>query len=120
MPSAPRATAFLSLLHRILETPTFLADFDTPTPPPIALSPPIALVRFDPNLLPENVDTPEELQFAKEMKELRESIVKTVPAIVEREKQLSARVRQKDEKDKEKDKEEREFAFLSVRGKIGS
>lgn len=106
MPSAPRASAFLSLLHRILETPTFLSDFDTPTPPPIALSPPIALVRFDPNLLPENVDTAEELAYAKAMKELREGIVKTVPAIMEREKQLNARVRQKQEKDK--DKEERE------------
>ncbi|KAM0746471.1 hypothetical protein T439DRAFT_384196 [Meredithblackwellia eburnea MCA 4105] len=102
MPSLPRAHAFLSLLHHILENKSFLNDFDTPTPPPIALLHPLALTR-EPPPIPENVDPDDELQYARDMKELRGGIVKTVPAYMKREEELTAREAKKFEKEQERD-----------------
>lgn len=105
MPSAPRAHAFLSLVHHVLENKSFINDFDTPTPPLIPLHRPLALIRDPPpSALPENVDTLEELAYAREMKEVRLGIVKTVPAYLKREEQLNAREAKKVEKEKEKEK----------------
>lgn len=98
MPAAPRGQAFLSLLHHILESPSFLADFDTPQTQLVTLSPPIALTKT-PSTVPENIDPEDELNYAREMKELREGIVKTVPAIQKREEEIVAREKKKNEKD---------------------
>ncbi|KAL8277949.1 hypothetical protein RQP46_009581 [Phenoliferia psychrophenolica] len=102
MPSLPRAHAFLSLVHHVLESKSFLADFDTPTPPPIPLERPIVIDRLDAHPQ-ENVDPVEELTYAREMKEVRLGIVKTVPAYLKREEQLNQREQKKVEKEKEKD-----------------
>ncbi|GAA6031097.1 hypothetical protein JCM8097_004003 [Rhodosporidiobolus ruineniae] len=96
MPARPRAHAFLALMHHILESPTFLSDFTHPSP--VALSPPIAIDRGPANP-PENVDTPEELEFAREMQAVRAGVVKTVPAIQKKEEEA----REKMAKTKEKE-----------------
>ena len=54
-------------------------------------------------MLFRSVDTPEEVEYALEMKKLRLGIVKTVPAYMKREEQLNQREAKKNEKDKEKD-----------------
>ncbi|GAA5927844.1 Ies1p [Sporobolomyces koalae] len=102
MPSQPRAQAFLSLLHHILESPSFLSAFTQPElPVPIPLVPPIALTREPvPGATKENVDTPSELEFAREMKELRSGVVKLVPAIQKKEEEAReklARQREREE-----------------------
>jgi hypothetical protein len=118
LPALPRANLFLALLHRILETPTqFLADFDTVTPPPIMLPPasptlrPISLlpVAGDAHLAEgvsgefSDIDTVEELAYAAEMKALRGGIVKTVPSIIKREKDLEDIKGRREEHDLMKD-----------------
>ncbi|GAA5855640.1 hypothetical protein JCM8547_001628 [Rhodosporidiobolus lusitaniae] len=98
MPARPRAHAFLTLLHHILESPNLISDFTHTSP--ITLSPPIALVKGPPPPeAPENVDTPEELQFAKEMQAVREGVVKTVPAIQKKEEEARERMAKTREKE---------------------
>ncbi|GAA5984922.1 hypothetical protein JCM11641_003628 [Rhodosporidiobolus odoratus] len=100
MPARPRAQAFLTLLHHILESPTFLTDFTHSHP--VTLSPPITMTRDPPPPSEaENVDTEEELNFAKEMERVRAGVVKGVPAIIkkgEEEREKLSRVREKEEK----------------------
>ncbi|GAA5917464.1 hypothetical protein JCM5296_007613 [Sporobolomyces johnsonii] len=102
MPSQPRARAFLSLMHHILESKSFLSDFTSPAPGggggPIPLDPPIALSRT-PAATKENVDPENELQFAREMKEVREGVVKTVPAIQKKEEEAREKLMKKAEKE---------------------
>ncbi|GAA5869863.1 hypothetical protein JCM3774_000516 [Rhodotorula dairenensis] len=100
MPSQPRARAFLSLLHHILENKDFLSDFDTPPSQLRMLDPPIRLERDPaPDAPRENVDSPEELAFAREMKELREGVVKTVPAIQKKEEEAREKLRKEAERE---------------------
>ncbi|GAA5993712.1 hypothetical protein JCM10908_001341 [Rhodotorula pacifica] len=100
MPSQPRARAFLSLLHHILENKDFLSDFDTPPSSRRMLDPPIHLDRDPPPDAPrENIDPPEELAFAREMKELREGVVKTVPAIQRKEEEAREKLRKEAERE---------------------
>ncbi|GAA6012166.1 hypothetical protein JCM10207_005154 [Rhodosporidiobolus poonsookiae] len=99
MPARPRAHAFLSLMHHILESKSFLNDFTHSNP--VALSPPIAIVTTPPPGAPaENVDSAEELLFAREMQAVREGVVKTVPAIQkkgEEEREKLAKTREREE-----------------------
>lgn len=76
-------------MHHILEDKSFINDFN-PEPAFVAISTPINLIKTP---LPhkENVDTPEELQYVAEMKEVRQGIVKTVPAYQKRDEELSLR-----------------------------
>ncbi|GAA5965507.1 hypothetical protein JCM8115_005778 [Rhodotorula mucilaginosa] len=100
MPSQPRARAFLSLLHHILENKDFLSDFDTSPSDKRMLDPPIRLDREPaPDAPRENVDPPEELAFAREMKELREGVVKTVPAIQKKEEEAREKLRKETERE---------------------
>ncbi|GAA5823605.1 hypothetical protein JCM11251_000695 [Rhodosporidiobolus azoricus] len=96
MPSKPRAHAFLTLMHHILESKHFINDFTHQQP--VVLSPPIAMTR-DPPAQPENVDPPEELAFAKEMQAVRAAVVAGVPAIQKKEEEA----REKMAKTKEKE-----------------
>jgi Ino eighty subunit 1 len=96
MPARPRAQAFLALLHHFLEDRTFINDFDSPGKR--ILSPPIQLVR-DPPAQKENVDTPNELQFAREMKAVRDGVVKTVPAIQKKEEEAREKLQKQAEKE---------------------
>lgn len=96
MASSARANAFLSLIHRILENPQFINDFDTP--PPIILSPPILLRRDGGEK--ENIDTEEELNYAEEMKVVRKQVYNSVPAYLKRDEEIFAKeARRKDEVD---------------------
>ncbi|BGP15219.1 hypothetical protein JCM10213_000829 [Rhodosporidiobolus nylandii] len=98
MPAAPRAKAFLSIMHHILESKSFLSDFTHSSP--VALSPPIALVREPaPGAPAENVDTAEELQFAAEMRALRAGVVSTVPAIQKKEEEAREKMSKAREKE---------------------
>lgn len=100
MPSLPRARAFLSVLHHILENKDFLTDFDTSPTEKRILDPPVELERALPPGAPkENVDPPEELQFAREMKALREGVVKTVPAIQKKEEEAREKLRKEAERE---------------------
>ncbi|GAA6061390.1 hypothetical protein JCM10212_000650 [Sporobolomyces blumeae] len=100
MPAQPRARAFLTLLHHILEDKSFLSDFDPSSPSPVALNPPIALVRTpSPDDPKENVDSESELAFANEMKELRSGVVKTVPAIQKKEEEAREKLALKRERE---------------------
>ncbi|GAA6051226.1 hypothetical protein JCM3770_005880 [Rhodotorula araucariae] len=100
MPSQPRARAFLSLMHHILENKSFLDDFDAPSSMPRTLNPPIALVReLAPGAPRENVDPPGELQFAREMKAVRDGVVRTVPAIQKKEEEAREKLKQQAEKE---------------------
>ncbi|GAA5893284.1 Ies1p [Sporobolomyces salmoneus] len=99
MPSQPRARAFLSLMHHILEDKSFLSDFSPALPTPIPLTPPIVLSR-DPAPTKENIDSASELEFAREMRELRSGVVATVPAIqkkAEEDKEKLAKQREREE-----------------------
>jgi Ino eighty subunit 1 len=96
MAARPRAQAFLTLLHHFLENRTFVNDFDAPGKR--ILSPPIQLVR-DPPAQKENVDTPSELQFAREMKAVRDGVVKTVPAIQKKEEEAREKLQKQAEKE---------------------
>ncbi|GEM08465.1 proteophosphoglycan ppg4 [Rhodotorula toruloides] len=96
MPARPRAQAFLTLLHHFLENRTFVNDFDTPSKR--ILSPPIQLIR-DPPAQEENVDPPNELQFAREMKAVRDGVVKTVPAIQKKEEEAREKLQKQAEKE---------------------
>jgi hypothetical protein len=96
MPAAPRAHAFLTLLHHLLESPTSLSDFTHSNP--VVLTPPIALTPGPPTM-PENVDTPEELLFAKEMQLMRAGVVSTVPAIQKKEEEEREKLRKQKEKE---------------------
>ncbi|GAA5970608.1 hypothetical protein JCM21900_004801 [Sporobolomyces salmonicolor] len=98
MPSQPRARAFLTLMHHILESKSFLSDFTSPSTGPIPLDPPISLSRT-PAATKENVDPENELQFAREMKEVREGVVKTVPAIQKKEEEAREKLMKKAEKE---------------------
>ncbi|GAA6008896.1 hypothetical protein JCM11491_003824 [Sporobolomyces phaffii] len=99
MPSQPRARAFLTVLHHILEDKSFLSDFSPALPVPIPLDPAIVLSR-DPAPTKENVDTPSELAFAQEMQKLRSGVVKTVPAIQKKEEEAREKLaRQKERED---------------------
>jgi hypothetical protein len=87
-------------MHHILESPSFLSDF-SPSPPlslPVPLNPPIALSR-DPAPQKENVDSPSELAFAQEMKELRSGVVATVPAILKKEEEAREKLAKQKEKE---------------------
>lgn len=96
MASSARANAFLSLVHRILENPQFINDFDTP--PPIILSPPIILLRDGGEK--ENVDTEEEIQYAEEMRVVRKEVYNSVPAYLKRDEENFAKeAKRKDEVD---------------------
>jgi len=54
----------------------------------------------DPPQIKENVDSPSELEFAKEMRELRSGVVKTVPAIQKKEEEAREKLqRQKERED---------------------
>lgn len=54
----------------------------------------------DPPAIKENVDSPSELEFAKEMRELRSGVVKTVPAIQKKEEEAREKLqRQKERED---------------------
>lgn len=75
-------------MHHILEDKTFINDFSTESPAYVDITPPINIVRT-PAPQKENVDTPEELQYVKEMKEVRQGVVKTVPAYQKRDEELS-------------------------------
>lgn len=100
MPSQPRARAFLSLLHHVLENKDFLSDFDTSPSDKRMLDPPIRLDREPaPGAPKENVDPPEELAFAREMRELREGVVKTVPAIQKKEEEAREKLRKETERE---------------------
>ncbi|GAA5994165.1 Ies1p [Rhodotorula paludigena] len=100
MPSQPRARAFLSLLHHVLENKSFLDDFDAPSGMPRTLNPPIQLQRDLPAGAPrENVDPPHELAFAAEMKAVRDGVVKTVPAIQKKEEEAREKMKQQAEKE---------------------
>ncbi|GAA5955055.1 hypothetical protein JCM3765_003174 [Sporobolomyces pararoseus] len=98
MPSQPRARAFLSLMHHILEDKSFLSDFSPSLPTPIPLNPPIALTR-DPTATKENIDSPSELAFAQEMKELRSGVVATVPAILKKEEEAREKLAKQKERE---------------------
>lgn len=92
MPSAQRATTFLTLVHRVLENPAFLADFDVPLGPPILVIPPIHLSRAPiPGAEPENIDTLQEIAYGQEMKELRAAIYKKEPVYQKKEEMLGLR-----------------------------
>lgn len=106
---AARATAFLSLLHRILESPHFLGDFEGDKPSPVLLHPPIDLDPSSPANASTststmtapgqaNVDSAEELDYAARMKEVREGVVRLVPAILARDEAVNARQRKQEEK----------------------
>lgn len=100
MPAQPRARAFLSLLHHILENKDFISDFDTAPSEKRMLDPPIRLDRDPaPGMPKENVDPPEELEFARQMKELRDGVVKTVPAIQKKEEEARERLRKETERE---------------------
>lgn len=100
MPSQPRARAFLALMHHILENKSFLDDFDAPSSMPRTLNPPLALVRDPPpGSAPENVDTESELAFAREMKSVRDGVVKTVPAILKKEEEAREKLKLQAEKE---------------------
>jgi hypothetical protein len=49
--------------------------------------------------MPENVDTPEELLFAKEMQLMRAGVVSTVPAIQKKEEEEREKLRKQKEKE---------------------
>lgn len=86
-------------MHHILEDKSFLSDFAPTAPVPIALSPPITLSR-EPATTKENVDSASELEFAREMRELRSGVVATVPAIqrrAEEDKEKLAKQREREE-----------------------
>lgn len=86
-------------MHHILESKSFLSDFHPASTSPIPLSPPISMTR-DPPAVKENVDSPSELEFAKEMRELRSGVVKTVPAIQKKEEEAREKLqRQKERED---------------------
>jgi len=100
MPSQPRARAFLALMHHVLENKSFLDDFDAPSSMPRTLNPPISLARDPaPGAPPENVDTDSELEFAREMKTVRDDVVKTVPAIQKKEEEARVKLKQQAEKE---------------------
>ncbi|GAA5851903.1 hypothetical protein JCM9279_001927 [Rhodotorula babjevae] len=100
MPSQPRARAFLALMHHVLENKSFLDDFDAPSSMPRTLNPPISLARDPaPGAAPENVDTASELDFAREMKSVRDDVVKTVPAIQKKEEEAREKLKQQAEKE---------------------
>ncbi|GAA5902377.1 hypothetical protein JCM6882_000514 [Rhodosporidiobolus microsporus] len=97
MPAAPRARAFLTLMHHILESKHFLTDFTHQQA--VVLDPPIAMTR-DPPAEKENVDPPDEIQFANEMQAVRAGVVSTVPAIQKKEEEAReklAKTREKEE-----------------------
>ncbi|KAK4055698.1 hypothetical protein OIV83_000244 [Microbotryomycetes sp. JL201] len=85
MPSKPRAQAFLTILHHMLEDKTFVNDFDTPDR--VALQPPIVLVR-EPASPPENIDLPDELEWVQQVQDIRRDIIKDVPAIQKRDEEM--------------------------------
>lgn len=88
MPSAPRARAFLLLLHHVLENKSFIHDFSNNAP--VDLSPPIVLIR-EPAHPQENIDPPHELQYVQEVQAIRSDVVKTTPAIQKRDEELQAK-----------------------------
>ena len=99
--AASRATAFLSLLSRVLESgPAFLDDFAAPHPVP--LNPPIALTPLGPDDPAEDADPPDELQFAADMRVFRNSVVKDVPAILARDQGVAEREAKKQEREEAK------------------
>ncbi|KAI5477343.1 hypothetical protein MNV49_006485 [Pseudohyphozyma bogoriensis] len=103
IPSKSRARAFLSVVHHMLENRSFINDFASSTPPPLPLKVPIALTQQpEPGAAKENVDTQEELDYAKDMKLLRVGIVKTVPAYARREEELKGRETRRVEKEAER------------------
>lgn len=67
-------------MHHVLEDKDFINDFSPNSPARVALNPPIVLAR-DRNRPPEDVDTPEELQYVKEMQSIRWEVVNSTPAI---------------------------------------
>lgn len=78
-------------MHHVLEDKSFINDFATDGssgPPFVALSPPINFM-LPPPTQSENIDTPEELAYVQEMKEVRQGVVKTVPGIQKREEELN-------------------------------
>ena len=99
--AASRATAFLSLLSRVLESgPAFLDDFAAP--PPVALSPAIDLQPLGAGEPAEDVDPADELQFAADMRVFRTSVVKDVPAILARDQGVAEREQKKQEREEAK------------------
>ena len=78
-------------MHHLLEDKSFINDFGTQSsagPSFVQLSAPISFM-LPPPVNKENIDTPEELAYVKEMQEVRQSVVKTVPAYQKREEELN-------------------------------
>ncbi|SCV70875.1 BQ2448_3637 [Microbotryum intermedium] len=99
-PSLPRAQSFLSILHHILENKTFLNDFSPHLDKEaiVELARPLQLTK-EPAPEKENVDTKDELHFIQEMQQIREGVVKLVPAIQKKDEEMRLAIQKRIEKE---------------------
>ncbi|SCZ98780.1 BZ3500_MvSof-1268-A1-R1_Chr7-1g09269 [Microbotryum saponariae] len=100
-PSLPRAQSFLSILHHILENKNFIQDFSPSLDkdaPIIELAPPLQLSK-ESSEEKENVDTQDEMDFIQEMQQIREGVVKLVPAIQKKDEEMRLAIQRRLEKE---------------------
>ncbi|KAM0788762.1 hypothetical protein ACM66B_002853 [Microbotryomycetes sp. NB124-2] len=88
LPSKPRAQAFLTIVHHMYEDKAFIDDFETDGH--IDLHPPVAVYRevADP---PENIDSPDELEWVQQVRNIREEMKKHEPAMQKRDEEVQSK-----------------------------
>lgn len=81
--STARAQGFLAILHRVMEHPAFINDFNDPSP--------LVLVQLSPELNPQNtnLDTQEELDYGLAMRDVRLGVVGQEPKFQKREEAIA-------------------------------